>query len=301
MKYLSLLALLLTACTLPLPGQSANIVAPSRVAALVLAVIDGDTLEVQIGTQTERVRLIGIDTPETRHPTRGVECFGREATRRTTEFAAGAQVQLEADPSQDDRDRYRRLLRFVWLPDGQLLNEQLVAEGFAFEYTYDAAYAYQARFRAAQQTARTEGRGLWSASTCAGQAAAAPGAAIATNVPATAPIVPTPAPVAPGTPSFRSCAADPNAAMAPNTPLQIVAIDKRAETATLRNTSAARVDLAGWILCSVRGTQRHPLAGVIAPGGEIVLPSGGSIWSNSAPDPAQLYDPRGVLVSATQQ
>jgi DNA/RNA endonuclease G (NUC1) len=99
-------------------------------------------------------------------------------------------------------------------------------------------------------------------------------------------------------PSFNNCAEDPNAAAAPNYPVRITAIDKDAETVTLLNVSPEAVTLDGWTMCSVRGAQRHPIGGVLAPGEQRVFPGPpGNIWSNSASDPGALYDAAGRLVS----
>jgi micrococcal nuclease len=138
-------------------------------AARVVNVVDGDTVDVRVGGREERVRLIGIDTPETVHPRQPVMCYGREASQRAEALLQGQTVFLEADPSQDSRDRFGRLLRFVWLEDGRMVNQVLVAEGYAFEYTYDLPYRYQREFRAAERAAREAGLGLWSEATCAGQ------------------------------------------------------------------------------------------------------------------------------------
>ncbi len=70
---------------------------------------------------------------------------------------------LEADQSQGDADQYGRMLRYVWLPDGRLVNLVLIAEGYAFEYTYNRPYRYQTQFQAAQTTAREQQAGLWAA------------------------------------------------------------------------------------------------------------------------------------------
>src|SRR5512139_3444458 len=90
--------------------------------AKVVRVVDGDTIKVKIGRVTETVRLIGVDTPETVHPNRPVEYFGREASTFTKRKAQGKRVWLEDDPECTNRDRYGRLLRYVYLPDGTLLN-----------------------------------------------------------------------------------------------------------------------------------------------------------------------------------
>ena len=137
---------------------------PNLTAAQVLKVVDGDTIDVQLGNVTERLRFIGIDTPES-----GV-CYFSEATNRLKTLVTGQTVLLEADSTQDDRDVYGRLLRYVWLPDGTLTNYVMVREGYAFEYTYRTAYKYSATFKQAGLDAQREGQGLWNASTCNGQA-----------------------------------------------------------------------------------------------------------------------------------
>lgn len=138
--------------------------------APVVKIVDGDTIDVRIDGEVERVRLIGIDTPETVDPRRPVGCFGKEASERTRALLEGQTVRLEPDPSQDNRDRSGRLLRFVWLDDGRLVNLDLIAEGYAYEYTFNLPYKYQAEFRSAEQAARDAERGLWSPATCGGQA-----------------------------------------------------------------------------------------------------------------------------------
>ncbi len=89
--------------------------------------VDGDTIDVLMEGREYRVRYIGIDTPETVHPTRGEEPYGREASSRNKELVSGQTVYLEKDVSETDR--YGRLLRYVWLADGSMVNATLVAEG----------------------------------------------------------------------------------------------------------------------------------------------------------------------------
>jgi micrococcal nuclease len=132
----------------------------------VISVTDGDTIRVDIGGRSTRVRLIGIDTPEITDPS--TQCFGREASRRAGELMDDQHVWLEYDPTQNRHDRYGRALAYVWLTDAVLVNEKLVAEGFAHEYTYGAPYKYRDAFRDAEHEARTAGRGLWSPAACAG-------------------------------------------------------------------------------------------------------------------------------------
>ncbi|REF37153.1 endonuclease YncB(thermonuclease family) [Thermasporomyces composti] len=129
----------------------------------VVDVVDGDTIKVRRGGEAVTLRLIGMDTPETVHPNMPVECYGPEASRKAHELLDAASVRLEFDPSQGRLDKYGRTLAYVWMRDGRLFNEVMIRQGFAEEYTYDAAYKYQARFRAAEQAARAAGAGLWGA------------------------------------------------------------------------------------------------------------------------------------------
>ncbi len=133
----------------------------------VVRVVDGDTVVVDIEGKKETLRLIGINTPETVDPRKKVECFGIEASAKAKAVLAGQTVRLEADPTQGERDKYGRLLRYVILPDGTNFNKLMVTEGFAYEYIYNGVpYKYQADFRLAQQEARVEKRGLWADRAC---------------------------------------------------------------------------------------------------------------------------------------
>lgn len=93
-------------------------------------VIDGDTLLLANG---ERVRLIGVDTPETKHPEKAVERFGEEAYLFTKKMVEGKEVRLEYDWQR--RDRHGHLLGYVYLPDGTFLNAEIIKQGFGFAYT----------------------------------------------------------------------------------------------------------------------------------------------------------------------
>jgi micrococcal nuclease len=134
----------------------------------VTKVTDGDTIHVSIDGKDEVVRLIGINTPETVDPRRPVECFGKEASNRMKEIAGGKIVRLEYDETQSLRDTYDRLLAYVYLEDGQMINRKMVAEGYAYEYTYLTPYRYQREFRDLQRLAQSAGRGLWAQDTCNG-------------------------------------------------------------------------------------------------------------------------------------
>ncbi len=145
--------------------------------AQVVEVIDGDTVDVRINGNVERLRLIGMDTPETKDPRKPVQCFGKEAAAQAAKILTGQTVLVEEDPSQDTRDRYDRLLRYVWIPDGKLYNLEMIIGGFAHEYTYETPYKYQLVFKKEEAAARERGWGFWAATSCNGnteQAAEAP-------------------------------------------------------------------------------------------------------------------------------
>lgn len=151
----------------------------------VVSVTDGDTLKVDINGTTETLRLIGIDTPETVDPRKPVQCFGEEASKKAKETLAGKKVSLEADATQGERDKYQRLLRYVYLEDGISFNKWMIEEGYAHEYTYQSnPYKYQASFQEAERQAREGKRGLWSDDTCSGDTtqAAAVGVAIGSTL-----------------------------------------------------------------------------------------------------------------------
>lgn len=124
----------------------------------VTRVVDGDTIEVSLNGKTEKVRLIGVDTPETVHPTKGVEPYGKEASDFTKTQLNGQTVSLEFDVQE--RDHYGRLLAYVWLGD-KLFNEVLAKEGYAQVATYPPNVKYVDRFTASQKEAWENNRGLW--------------------------------------------------------------------------------------------------------------------------------------------
>lgn len=138
---------------------------------IVTNVIDGDTFTIEGG---EVVRMIGMDTPETVHPNKPVQCYGKEASAKTTELIEGQKVRLEKDVSETDK--YKRLLRYVWKGD-VLINELLVQEGYAQSSSYPPDIKYQDRFVTAQQEARANLRGLWG-SACASAPTPTPKAVI---------------------------------------------------------------------------------------------------------------------------
>lgn len=145
-----------------LPSRSAASHTPAGT-GVVTHPVDGDTIEVRIGGATERIRLIGIDTPESVARDRPVECFGPEAKERMAELLPiGTEVRLERDI--EARDRYGRLLAYVFrASDDAFINLLLVEEGYAASYPFEPNVTRQGEFDRAQDEARAAERGLWPA------------------------------------------------------------------------------------------------------------------------------------------
>ena len=180
-----------TTPTAPTPAPPADALPPppgpparSSFYAVVTGVVDGDTIRVRRGLHTTyTVRLIGIDTPETKRPGTPVECGGREATSTMFRFGfthprdsnrdglydrkggKGRRVKVTTDPSQDRRDQYGRLLAYVKSAQGSLAGKQLRA-GWAAVYVFADPFEQLAAFQAAEESARSAGRGAWAQ--CAG-------------------------------------------------------------------------------------------------------------------------------------
>jgi micrococcal nuclease len=126
----------------------------------VTRVVDGDTIEVSPAVDgNEEVRLIGVDTPETKDPSTGVQPYGPEASEFTTSRLEGEEVGLEFDVERTDR--YGRLLAYVYGPNDRMFNETLVREGYAQVATFPPNVMYTDRFLKAQREARKADRGLW--------------------------------------------------------------------------------------------------------------------------------------------
>jgi micrococcal nuclease len=128
--------------------------------AVVVAVVDGDTVAVDWRGRRQTVRLLGVDTPETVHPERSVECYGPEASAFTRRLLLGRPVVLAFDRVR--RDRYGRLLAYATV-DGRRFNDQLLAEGFARLMVIPPNTAHARALLAAELEARRSGRGLWGA------------------------------------------------------------------------------------------------------------------------------------------
>lgn len=155
-------ALLAGACSRPGPSAPVAAASADGANATVDRVVDGDTIRiVAAGGRSERVRLIGIDTPETKDPRRPVQCFGKEASAFTTRLLppkTGVRLVRDAEA----RDRYGRLLAYVYRArDGLFVNLALAEGGYARPLTIPPNVAHTAEFVDAARTAREQGKGLW--------------------------------------------------------------------------------------------------------------------------------------------
>lgn len=139
---------------------------PTEESYNVTKVIDGDTINIDLNGVDTTIRLIGIDTPETVDPRKPVQCFGIEASNKAKELLTDKRVRLEKDTTQGDYDKYNRLLVYVYLENGTLVNKELIREGYGREYTYNIPYNYQFEFKEAEDYARTHELGLWAPDAC---------------------------------------------------------------------------------------------------------------------------------------
>lgn len=129
---------------------------------LIIHFSDGDTFTINMNGSEETIRFIGVDTPETHDPRKKVQCGGPAASAYTKNSLtdAGLKVRLAADSQSGNRDRYGRLLRYVYLPDGTLWNEKLITDGYGFYYPY-FTFDKKAEFATAQKQAQAAGKGIW--------------------------------------------------------------------------------------------------------------------------------------------
>lgn len=153
--------LALTSCTPPALSDEET---PSQATAKteVVAVVDGDTIDVMTPAGEERVRIIGIDTPEIGRDGEASECYAEDAREFVDDLLYGHDVELRADATQADVDAYGRLLRHVFI-DGRSAAVETLAAGAGYEYTYDVAYDGQSEHQAAEGEAQSAGLGLWGA------------------------------------------------------------------------------------------------------------------------------------------
>lgn len=137
--------------------------------ATVIRVVDGDTFEAALDAEPGewKIRLLGVDTPETVDPRKPVQCMGKEASDFAKQMLDGKRVRLDADPQADERDKYGRLLRNVLLEDGTDVNALLVRAGYAHAYlSFPLTPARKVELRDLQEQAKADSVGLWDPAVC---------------------------------------------------------------------------------------------------------------------------------------
>ena len=126
----------------------------------VVRIIDGDTLVANIDGKNQTIRLVGIDTPETKDPRKPVQCFGKEASTKLSQLTSSGQIRLEYDSKQGESDRFGRTLAYVFTPDNTFVNQEMIKQGFAYAYTKTDS-DYLQHFKQLELLARQQERGLW--------------------------------------------------------------------------------------------------------------------------------------------
>lgn len=132
----------------------------------VLSVVDGDTIKARVDGEQVTIRIIGMDAPESINKN---ECFGKESSAKGKEFLNDKWIQIKSDKSQDNKDKYGRLLRYVYFDGGTDFGKRMIEEGYAYEYTYDEPYNHQNDYKSMQAYSKSKSFGLWSKKTCNGQ------------------------------------------------------------------------------------------------------------------------------------
>lgn len=165
MRQRRLIPIVLAALAALVLGRPAPQRSERAIAATVVRPVDGDTLRVAAHGREFAVRLLGIDTPETHRPGTPVECGGPQASASMAALAPpGRRVQLEPDPGQDRVDRYGRLLAYVRLPDGRLIEDEQLRAGWAMAYVFAGRpVSRHGAFAADEAAARAAGRGVFGA------------------------------------------------------------------------------------------------------------------------------------------
>lgn len=155
---LSVLGIVLAGCGTAAGASGST---PSA-AATITKITDGDTVHVSTSTGPDVIRVLGIDSPETVAPGKSVGCGGPQATAFARQMLTGQRVVLTSDPTQADRDRYRRLLRYVRLADGRDYSVEIVRAGWARSYRFEhKPVQEQPQIDAAQGGAQAAERGIW--------------------------------------------------------------------------------------------------------------------------------------------
>lgn len=142
-------------------GQAAQTVSQAQPGLYAVShFVDGDTIVVDMNGHDETIRMIGIDTPETHKPNTPVQCYGPAASAYTKNLIGNQKVRLESDPTNQNRDRYGRLLRYVYLPDGRMVEEELAKNGYAFAYRQFPAVHLKQLIQD-EEDAHANFKGLW--------------------------------------------------------------------------------------------------------------------------------------------
>lgn len=127
----------------------------------IVYVVDGDTFKVKVKDKIVTIRMLGINTPETLDPRKAEECFGKQASDESKKILAGSMVRFEWSPNREVTDKYGRYLTYVYTKNGIFLNEYLISNGYAKEYTYGKAYSKQSEFKSLEKKAKKDKLGLW--------------------------------------------------------------------------------------------------------------------------------------------
>lgn len=165
-KYISLLTLVISGILValtqtPVDSPPRQLVATTQPGLYkVTKFYDGDTIAINMEGLEEKVRMIGVDTPETHDPRKNIQCFGVQASEFTKNLIGDQTIRLEADPTNSNRDRYNRLLRYVYLPDETLVNAEIIKQGYGFAYT-SFPFTKLNEFRDFEKSAQLQNRGLW--------------------------------------------------------------------------------------------------------------------------------------------
>lgn len=122
--------------------------------------VDGDTIVVKMNGKDQKIRMIGVDTPETHKPNTPVQCYGPAAANYTKTTLTGKSFRLVSDKLSTNYDRYGRLLRYIYLTDGTNFNQSLISGGYGFYYPY-FPFEKSDAFATAQAAAQAAGKGVW--------------------------------------------------------------------------------------------------------------------------------------------
>jgi len=127
----------------------------------VINVIDGDTIEVKIENKVEKVRMIGVNTPELKDERKEVQCLAQKSKEYTKDNLLNKEVRIELDQTQGTHDKYGRMLGYIFIDPNKSFNEILISGGYAYEFIYKIPYKYRDEFKKAQKIAQQNKLGLW--------------------------------------------------------------------------------------------------------------------------------------------